>query len=80
MRPLKRLFDLLRERAGCFVVDRYVFGLSIKHPIVSVKDLNSQAFQPTLARRKNGLFVYRFWLILAKFEAPAAPQKMAQNL
>ncbi len=34
---------------------------------------------PTLARRKKGLFVYRFCLILAKFEAPAAPQKIAQS-
>ena len=31
-------------------------------------------------RRKNGLFVYRFGLILAKFEAPAKPQKIAQIL
>ena len=31
-------------------------------------------------RRKNGLFVYHFDLILAKFEAPAAPQKIAQRV
>ncbi len=32
-------------------------------------------------RRKNGLFVYRFGLILAKFEPPpAAPQKIAQRV
>ena len=32
------------------------------------------------ARRKNGLFVYRFGLILAKFEPPAAPQKIDQRV
>lgn len=37
MRSLKSLFDLTRERGGCFVADRYVFGLSTKHPIVSVR-------------------------------------------
>ena len=35
------------------MVDRYVFGLSTKHPIVSVKDLNSQAFQRSLARMSS---------------------------
>ena len=37
-RELKTLVGLLRERGGCFVVDRYVFGLSTKHPVVSVRE------------------------------------------
>ena len=27
------------------MVDRYVFGLSTKHPVVSVRDFNNEAFQ-----------------------------------
>ena len=43
---------------------------------------SSQGARGLLAgrRRKNGLFVYRFGLILAKFEAPAKPQKITQIL
>ncbi len=37
-RELKTLVELSRERGGCFVVDRYVFGLSTKHPVVSVSE------------------------------------------
>ena len=43
-RSLKRLVDRLRERGGCFVVDRYVFGLSTKHPLVSVRELKVRRF------------------------------------
>ena len=35
------------------MVDRYVFGLSTKHPVVSARDFNNEAFQPSLTRRKN---------------------------
>ena len=41
------------------MVDRYVFGLSTKHPVVSVKDLNSQAFQLSRTRAPL-LFPFEF--------------------
>ncbi len=37
------------------------------------------SFQLPRERRKNGLFVYRFGLILAKFEDQAKSQKMTQS-
>ena len=38
VRVTETLLELLRERGGCFVVGRYVFGLSTKHPVVSVRE------------------------------------------
>ncbi len=35
------------------MVDRYVFGLSTKHPVVSAYEYTSQAFQPPLARMSS---------------------------
>ena len=43
-------------------------------------NIQDMLFSPRLTRRKNGLFVSRFGLILAKFEAPAKPQKITKIL
>ena len=46
-RPLKSLVGDLCELGGCFVVDRYVFGLSTKHPIMSAHEyIQGKLFSP----------------------------------
>ena len=53
---LKNLVELLRERGGCFVVDRYVFGLSTKHPVVSVNEFTQGWFSASARALQELLF------------------------